>query len=839
MRTIRDDVRMAIRRLRQQPGFTAVAVATLALGLGANITIFTLVHTLMRRSLPVERPHELYRLGDNDNCCRNSGLQGDFSLFSLPLFEHLRANTPQFAELAAFQATTILLGLRREGETAADSFPVQFVSGNYFRMFGVHPAAGRLFTPDDDRPGATPVIVLSHRVWAREYGADPALVGGTVIIAGQPMTVAGVAAEGFFGDTIRADPAAFWLPIALEPVVRGVGAARDGQHWLYAIGRIRPDAEIAAISAAATSALQSWLAAQPFTTDREREELPRQRIPVVRAGGGVALMRVSFGQSLLVLTITSALVLLIACANLANLLLARADRGQAAIRAALGASSRRLLSQSMIEGVVLALAGAIAGFLVAIAGARALVALAFPTALFVPVDATPSLPTVLFGLLLAIVTGALFSAAPAWAMSRAHPLDALQGIGRSGHERSFVPRRSLVIAQVALSLVLLMGAGLLARSLGNLENQSLGFEPEGRFVVRLEIPPMDGDIARLSALYERMLARVGGIPGVESVSYALYTPMESNNYQTRVSIDGRAVDPSGAVDSIPWNRVGPAYFDTAGTRVVRGRGIEARDTPLSPRIAVVNQAFVRRYIEAGEPLGRRLGLGDVSHARDFEIVGIVEDVKYTAANRPTRPMIFLPTLQIVAYDNPAEGGAQARTTIARALLVRTAAGAPNLERDVRRALGEVDPSLIVFRVLPLSTQVSANFRMDRLMSRLMSAYGGLALALAALGLYGVTAYGVARRRREIGIRMALGAGRGRILATTIHGPLVQVGIGLAIGVPLALFGVRAIEAQLYDVGARNPAVLGIAILILLSSAVAAAIVPALRATAVDPTEALR
>jgi predicted permease len=830
---------MAIRRLRQQPGFTAVAVATLALGLGANITIFTLVHALMRRSLPVERPHELYRLGDNDNCCRNSGLQGDFSLFSLPLFEHLRANTPQFTDLAAFQATTILLGLRREGETAADSFPVQFVSGNYFRMFGVRPAAGRLFTPDDDRPGAPPVIVLSHRVWFHEYGADPALVGGTVVIAGQPMTVAGVAAEGFFGDTIRADPAGFWLPIALEPVVRGVGAARDGQHWLYAIGRVRPGADIGAIGTAATAALQAWLAAQPFTTDREREELPRQRIPVVPAGGGVALMRVSFGQSLLVLSITSALVLLIACANLANLLLARADRGQAAIRAALGASSRRLLSQSMIEGIVLALAGALAGFVVAIAGARALVALAFPTATFVPVDATPSLPIVLFGFLLAVATGALFSAAPAWAMSRTQPLDALQGIGRSGHERSFVPRRSLVIAQVALSLVLLTGAGLLARSLGNLEGQSLGFEPERRFVVRLEIPPMDGDIARLSALYERMLARVGRIPGVESVTYALYTPMESNNYQTRVSIDGRPVDPSGAVDSIPWNRVGPGYFETAGTRVVRGRGIESRDTPVSPRIAVVNQAFVRRYLENGEPLGRRLGLGDVSHARDFEIVGVVEDVKYTAANRPTRPMIFLPTLQIVAYDNPAEGGAQARTTIARALLVRTAAGAPNLERDVRRVLGEIDSSVIVFRVIPLSTQVSANFRMDRLMARLMSAYGGLALALAALGLYGVTAYGVARRRREIGIRMALGAGRGRILATAIKGPLVQVAIGLAIGVPLALFGVRAIEAQLYEVGARNPTVLGVAIAILLASAVAAAIVPALRATAVAPTEALR
>ena len=830
-----------MRRLWQQPGFTAVAVLTLALGLGANITIFTLVHTLLRRSLPVERPHELYRLGDNDNCCNNSGLQTNFSLFSYRLYEHLRANLPGFVELAGFQANTTPTGIRRPGDRGTESFPAQLVSGNYFRMFGVRPAAGRLLNPDDDRPGAPPAIVLSHRVWSRHFGEDPALIGGTVLVSGQAMTVVGVAAPEFFGDTIRPDPAAFWIPIAQEPLLRGPGSLLDrpGQYWLYAIGRVRPDADVAEIETAATTTLRAWLAAQSFLSDRDREALPRQSITIAAAGGGVALLRIQFSRSLTILFITSAAVLLIACANLANLLLARADRGQAAIRAALGASSGRLMRLSLLEGIVLALAGAVAGLLVATAGARTLVALVFPTALFVPADTSPSPAIIIFSVGLALVTGALFSVAPAWAMSRARPLDALQGIGRSGHERSFVPRRSLVVVQVALSLILLTGAGLLARSLGNLESQALGFDPENRVIVRIDTPPLAGEIDRLSTLYGRLVARVGAIPGVESVSYALYTPMESNNYQSRASIDGRPPNPSGAVDSITWNRVGPRYFETTGTRVVRGRAIDERDTPTAKRIAVVNEAFVRQYVDNGAPLGRRLGLGDETHARDFEIVGVVEDVKYTQANRPARPMIFFPMLQLPEVISDVERANIARSTLARAVVLRMAPGAPNPESDIRRALGDVDSALTTIRVLPLATQVSANFRLDRLMARLMSAYGGLALALAVLGLYGVTSYGVTRRTREIGIRMALGADRRRIVRTMLGGPLLQTATGIGIGVPIALFATRAIEAQLYGINARSPVVFGVVAMMLLVSAAAAAVVPALRAASVDPTKALR
>jgi predicted permease len=623
-------------------------------------------------------------------------------------------------------------------------------------------------------------------------------------------------------------------------LVRGAASLLDrpDQNWLYAIGRLRGDVGPAAIAAAATRALQSWLGTQPVITDRNRSDLPRQTIVVAPASGGVALMRIAFSASLTVLSLTSGLVLLIACANLANLLLARADRGQAAIRAALGASSARLMRQAMTEGLVLALAGGLLGFLIASAGTRALIALAFPGASYVPMDDSPPLLVVLFGLALALVTGAVFSAAPAWAMARTNPLNALQGVGRSGGERSFVPRRSLVVVQVALSLVLVAGAGLLGRSLANLEEQPLGFVAEDRTIVRVELPAIAGEIDRLGALYDRLQQKLRQIPGVVNASYVLYSPMESNNYQMQISIDGRPSDPAQP-DSSPWNRVGPRYFDTTGTRVLHGRAIDERDTPGAARVAVVNRAFVRRYFENAIPLGRRLGLGDASHATDFEIVGVVEDVKYSGANQPVRPMIFFPTLQTVEFPAGFARTTQTRSTLARAFVVHTSAGSRNLEPELRRAIAEIDPDITVIRVVPLVDQVLANFRLDRLKARLLTAYGALALVLAALGLYGVTAYSVARRRREIGIRMALGAGRRRILGTVLRGPLSQTVAGIAIGLPLALFATRAVESDLFGVSARNPLVLATAVLVLLASAATAAIVPALRATAVDPTQALR
>jgi predicted permease len=838
---LRHDLRLAMRRLRQQPGFTAVAVLTLALGIGANTAVYTLIHALILRSLPVDRPGELYRLGDTMDCCVNSGLPGSFSLFSYRLLEHLKTNAGEFTELAGFQANTTPFAVRRTGESVARSLPGAFVTGNYFAMFGVRPAAGRVLRSDDDRAEAAPVAVMSHWAWSQHYAEDPAVIGDTVIVNGKALTIVGVAAERFFGDTIRPDPAAIWIPIGQEPMMRGAASLIDraDQNWLYAIGRLRPEANPVQVGARTTTALQQWLRTQPFLDDDDRAEVAKQHVVVTPAGGGVGVARAQYSRALNLLLAASALVLLIAAANLANLLLARADRGQAAIRAALGASSGRLIRQALTEGIVLALAGSLAGVGLAAAGTRALISVVFPLVAFVPVDAMPSAPVWLFAVALAVVTGALMTAAPAWVMSRTAPLEALSGTGRSGHARSFVPRGSLLVVQVALSVVLLSVAGLLGSSLRNLETQPLGFKPIDRFVVRMEPPAIAGEVERLAALFARFDESLRRVAGVQRVAFSMYSPMEGNNWSSGISIAGRRSDPERP-DSASWNRVSAGYFETVGTRVLRGRSIDERDTPHGKRVAVVNESFVRRFFDRAEPIGGTVGIGGPSHGADFEIVGVVEDVKYTgAARHEVRPMLFLPSFQTVEYAEASARNVQARSTLLRAIVVQVAPSARNVESGMRQALAAVDPNLNVIRVVPMTSQVAANFRLERLMARLTSLYGLLALALAALGLYGLTAYGVSRRTREIGVRMALGADRRRVVLTCLRGPMVQTCMGLAIGTLGAFLAGRAISAQLYEVAAFDTKVVAFAIVVLALSAMAAAALPARRAASINPAAALR
>ena len=834
-----DDVRLAVRRLRQRPGFTTVAVLTLALGLGANITIFTLVRATMLQRLPVANPDELVRLGDNDNCCVNSGLQTDYSLFSHGAYTHLRDNLPQLTSLAAFQAAPQQVGIRRVGTAVTQTLPWQFVSGNYFTMFGVPPAAGRVLDANDDRAGAEPVFVMSHTAWDQRFGRDPSSVGASFLIGGKPMTLIGVASEAFFGDTIRPDPAGIWLPLNQEPYVSGAASilARPDQDFLYSIGRLAPGATRAAVAARATTELQNWLTAQAFLNDEGRKQIGRQHVQVVPAAGGVAVLRYTYAQPLTLLFATSALVLLIAAANLANLLLARTEPSQVAIQTALGASVGRLIRQALTEGVLLSGLGAAIGLIVAGFATRAAVSLTFAQAEHLPLDLHPSASVVLFAIGLAVVTGILFSAIPAWATARAHPIAALRGAGRGGEQRSFVPRRSLVVAQVALSLVLLAGAGLLTESLSRLEQQPLGFKPDGRLVARIRPAAPSGDLDRLAVYYSRLQARLRQIPGVVNATYSLYSPMEGNNWSSGISIEGRP--PAQRGDSSSWNRIGPGYFETMGTRVLRGRGIEERDSVTAPRVAVVNDAFVKRFLPDTDPIGRRLGIGGAAHAGDFEIVGVSEDVKYTAAQQPTRPMIFFPMLQAGVFEDATARNVALRSMAIGAIEVQVASAGAGIEPLLRQAIAEIDPDLAIVRVLPMATQIGLNFRVNRLMARLTAAYGLLALAVAALGLYGVTAYSVARRTREIGVRMALGANRTRVLTEIVRGALAQTGLGLLIGLPIAALATATLASLLYGVQARDPVVFAQAALVLVVSAALAAILPARRAASIDPARALR
>ena len=835
------DLRYGFRRLRQSPGFTIVCVLTLALGIGANTAIFTLVDAVMLKSLPVKNPKELYRLGRGDNCCVIGGLQDNWDIYSYPLYRQFRDHTPEFSEMAAFQAGLTDLSARRSGSNGpAEPFAGEFVSGNYFSTFGIGAFAGRTIAPADDRPGATPVAVMSYRAWQEHFGLDPSVIGASFTINQTPYTIAGIAPPGFFGDRVRADPPDFWLPLATEPLlnVQNSILTRDF-HWLYIIGRVmgrvKPGVRAAGIQPKVTAQLQQWIGVQPDVSRQDRAKIGKQQILVTPAGGGVAALANETAAGLRLLMTISGLVLLIACANIANLLLARgaATRSETAIRVALGAPRYRLLRQTLTESVLLAILGGVGGLAVAFAGTRTILLVFFRGSRYIPIDAAPSLPVLGFAFLLSLVTGVVFGLAPAWLMARSDPAEALRGAGRSTRDRSSLAQRSLVVVQVALSAVLLIGAGLLTQTLRNLENQRFGFEPQGRLVVRVN-PALAGfKPEKLYGLYQQLDQRLPQIPGVISASYSIYSPMRGDNWSFGIHVEGHP--PDEQVDA-SFDRIGPHYFETLGTRMLRGRTIGVEDTPSSRQVAVVNQAFVRKFFPKQDPIGKHFGMGDPSHSGDFEIVGVVEDTKYQDARGPAYPTFFMPFLQL---SKDPKLSFMIGSHYIGDIELRVAGNPENLNAAVRRTLAGIDPNLTILDLMSMNEQVTRNFNQDRLIARLTELFGGLALILACVGLYGVTAYAVARRTGEIGIRMALGADRPRILGLVLRGALLQLGVGLAIGIPAALAGGRLLANQLYGVKSYDPAILALAAVVLTACALLAGFVPAQRAASIDPIRALR
>ncbi len=531
----------------------------------------------------------------------------------------------------------------------------------------------------------------------------------------------------------------------------------------------------------------------------------------------------------------SGLVLLIACANIANLLLARgaATRFETAIRVALGAPRQRLIRQIITESVLLAILGGVAGLFVAFAGTRTILALVFRGARYIPISPTPSLPVLGFAFLLSLVTGIVFGVAPAWVTSHSDPAEALRGAGRSTRDRSSLARKALVVVQVALSAILLTGAGLLTQTLRNLENQRLGFETQGRLVVRVN-PALAGyKPEKLYGLYQQLQQRLPQIPGVISASYSLYSPMRGENWSDDIHIEAHLPDERIGAS---FDRVSPHYFETIGTRLLRGRVIGDEDTPTSRQVAVINETFARKFFPKEDPMGKHFGMGDASNSGDLEIVGIVADAKYQDAREPAYPTFFMPFLQM-AKDPKLSF--MIGSHYIQDIELRVAGKPENLEATVRRTLANIDPNLTVLDMLSLSEQLDRNFNQDRRIARLTELFGLLALVLACVGLYGVTAYSVARRTSEIGIRMALGANRTNVLGLVLRGALLQLGLGLEVGMPVALAGGRLLSNQLYGVKSHDPAILGLAAVVLAACALVAGFVPARRAASIDPMRALR
>jgi predicted permease len=848
--TVLRDLRYAWRKFWASRVFTVTAILTLALGIGGTTAIFTLIHAVMLRSLPVSDPARLYRIGDGDACCVQGGPQDRWGMFSYPLFERIKAETPEFEEVMAFQAGGARLSVRRQDvDTSPRPLRSEYVTGNYFSTLGINAVAGRTFTAHDDAPGVPPVLVLSYHVWQGTYGGDASMIGATLFVEGHAFTVAGVTPPGFFGETLRADPPDVWIPLQHEPLINGDTSIlrQPVSAWLRVIGRLRPGATTDGMAARLTAVLHQWMqhdSGYPanWMPDIVRT-LPQQVVDVVPAGAGVGIMKEQYGRSLRILLGVCGLVLLIACANVANLLLARAvaRRGQTAIRLAMGASRRQIVLEALVESTLLALAGAVAGLVVAVGAARLLVALAFAGATIVPIETTPSPAVLAFAIGLALLTGVVFGAAPAWFATRTDPIDALRGAGRTIGDRSSFARKALLVVQATLSVVLVAGSTMLARSLNNLEGQDFGYTIDGRVLVALNRPPATYTAERLTALYRNVEERLNRLPGVQGAGIALYNPL-TDNWGELVLVAGHPPPGPGTQAGASWDRVSANYLQQLGVKLVRGRYFAESDNEHSENVAVVNEAFVKRFFKPDEdPIDQHFGLDLPENVNTYRIVGIVRDAKFAGfeLHRPARPMFYVALAQTVNYTHELMKRLEFQSHFARGLLLVTNTPAGTLEPQVKRALGEVDSNLTVTSVRTLRQQVDRSFDQQRAVASLAGLFGLVALILAAIGLYGVTAYSVARRTNEIGIRMALGADRGNVMGVVLAGAFRRVIAGLLLGVPLAVGAGYLLSAQLYGVSFWDPIAIGVAAAALATVAFVASLVPAARAASIAPMSALR
>jgi predicted permease len=831
------DVRYGVRRLARQPGFTIVAVLTLALGIGANTAIFSAVRAVLLQTLPIRDPERLVLFSESTSEGTMSGdpVTGDWELFSYPSYEYFKAHSPSLENVAAFRSGESQLSVIGESgspEGQAQIASTHLVSGDFFQILGAEPLMGRTIRAEDDLPGAAPVAVLSYGHWRTRFGSDPGVLGRTVTANGVPLTIIGVMRPEFFGLRVRSAPN-YWLPMQLHPRIefRDPVFADHTVYWINLVGRLRPGARLDQAQADANAALRAYLSEQAgteLTPERERA-IANTSVALAGGGRGISGFREQYTESLWVLSAGVALIMLIACANIANLLLARgaARRSEMAVRLALGASSARLTRQLLTEGVLLALAGGAVGILFADWGVHLLVRLVARDA---PLEVSVNGLVLAFTAGLSLAAGLLFSLAPAWRGSRVELGTTLkersQNAAGSSRRMSLAP--TLVAAQVALSLILLMGAGLLTRSLVRLQGQDVGFNHDGVLLARI-MPRLAGyDTATLRPLYRQLIDQVSGVAGVTSVTLATYSPMSGNSRISDVSVEGHApVDGEDEITSI--NLVGPEYPQTMGMQVLAGRAITDQDVAGGPLVAMVNQAFVDQYFPAASPIGRGFIFGDESDGGPrYEIVGVVSDARWGSFSEQPGKMVYIAMLQ--AAD---------RNAFTSELQIRTDGDAASYANQVRAAIAGVDSRLPIFQITSLDEQLQATLRRPRLLARLVAVFGVLAVLLACVGLYGVISQSVQRRTNELGIRMALGADAGRIIGMILGETMKLILAGLAVGIPAALAGGYLIRSQLFGVAPQDPVTLvGTTVLLVLVAAVAGYL-PAWRASRVDPMLALR
>lgn len=829
------DLKYGIRSLLKRKGFAAIAIVTLALGIGANTAIFTLVNAVLLKSLPVSHPEELVLFSDvtgEGTSLEDTPKTGEWKRFSYASYQYLRDHNQSFQDITALRSGETRLSVRMTGTQTSDAaqrVSGHLVSGNYFSVLGVTAMRGRLFTQEDDKVSAPPAAVVSHKYWQQQLNSDAATVGKTLVINGTTFTIVGVTPPEFFGERVRRSPD-FWLPLSFQPQVELRNSYLDDRdaYWLMPMGRLKPGVKLQQAQADLNLALRQFLTEQAgskLNEDRQRG-IQNTYLKLTEGGQGISGLRVLYSRPLRMLMTIVIMVLLIACANVGSLLLSRAAsrKAEISVRMALGASRFRIIRQLLTESLILAATGGVLGVLLAQWGVTVLVSLVAKEA---PLDTRPDLLILTFTAAVSIVAGLLFGLVPAIRASKTDLTSALKEKSRTGSGRlRFNLSSSLVAIQVALSMVLLTGAGLFARSLLKLQHEDVGFDRENVLLVGVD-PRLAGyKPAELNTLYQQLLDRLGSLGGVRSVTMSTYSPMSGSGRSGSIEIRGYTPQPEEDLD-VGDILVGPNYTETLGVPLTQGREIGLPDTPASQKVAVVNEAFVQRFFKNQNPLGHLLSFDDDSES-PIEIVGVVGDLKFSNTREKAEATVYRPILQV-----------QNQSAYSVNIQIRTAANPSGLAPAVRQAITQVDPKMPIFGVTTLSEQVLDTLKQDRLIAQLVSFFGALALMLASIGLYGVMSHGVARRTNEIGIRMALGAERSHIAWMVLRETLLLVMSGLVIGVPAALLAARLISNQLFGLGASDPLTLIGAAIGLTVVAMLAGYVPARRATRVNPLTALR
>jgi predicted permease len=834
MNTLFKDIRYGLRGLLRRPAFTIVALAILALGIGANTAIFTLINAVVLKSLPVSKPEELVLFDDSANEGTSSGDEpkGHRTLFSHSAYWYFRQHDQSFQELSAFRSGESRLSVRRAdaqpGESAHRASG-HLVSGNYFAVLGVKAMHGRTLANEDDTSGAHPTAVISNGYWTQRLNSDKQIVGKEILLNGTAFTIVGVMPPEFFGVRVRRSPD-FWLPLSFQPQVdlRKSYLDQKNVHWLNLLGRLKPGIKIEQAQASVNVGLQQFLNEQAGSqiTDERRRAIQNSYVLLSPGGRGISGLRFFYAGALRMLMVVVVLVLLIACANVGNLLLSRTAARQAefSLRQALGASRGRVVRQLLTESLVLAVIGGAVGVLLAQWGVSLLVTRVAATS---PINVKPDLTILLFTAGISIASGVLFGIAPALRATRIDLISALKEKSAQGRRGRFGLGPALVIIQVALSLVLLVGAGLFARSLIKLQREDLGFDRDNVLIASVDARLAGYKPSELSILYRQLYDRLSTLPNVRAMSMASYTPMSGSTIISTITVRGYTPNP-GEKMNVSDILIGPDFNETLGVPLLMGRGIGLEDTPTSRKVAIVNRSFAQAYFHDQNPIGRRLTFDEDSDKDDFEIVGVIGDAKYDSAREKPERTIYRPILQV-----------QDELAYANVLQLRTDGDPLNLAAQVRAEIAQVNGKIPVLNVTSLRVQTDEALRQEKVLAQLVSFFGLLGLVLSCVGLYGIMAHAVVRRTNEIGIRMALGAERRDIIWMVLKESLLLVFFGLMIGIPAAWGTAHLISSQLFQLSPGDPVTLSTAALLLTVVAALAGYVPARRAARVSPLVALR